>query len=150
MEQDYFISKNKDLLNVEEIQQFIAWNYCFAALGFGIGLPCLIWYFRNKGTWVEATETGIRSSWGQELEFDQITGFDKKKWEKKGIGVLSFESSNGNGKFVLDDLKYARKPMDEIVRLVESKIPVDMIVNGQPEKIPNQKVPTTDPEQDDQ
>lgn len=27
MEQDYFISKNKDLLNVEEIQQFIASSY---------------------------------------------------------------------------------------------------------------------------
>lgn len=119
----------------DDIQQLIIWQYIFVVIGIGIGLPCLIWFLRNRGTWVETKEGGLKSSWGQELDFDQIKNFDKKKWEKKGIGVLTYETSTGPKQFVLDDLKYARKEMDEIVRLVESKIPREMITNGEPEKI---------------
>lgn len=118
----------------EDIDQLIIWQYIFVVIGFGIGVPCLIWFLRNRGTWVETKDGGLTSSWGQELDFDQIKSFDKKKWEKKGIGVLTYESSTGTKKFVLDDLKYSREEMDQIVQLVESKIPREMIINGEPEQ----------------
>jgi hypothetical protein len=137
----------------EDIHQLIIWQYIFIVIGIGIGLPCLIWFLKNRGTWVETTEGGLKSSWGQEVDFDQIKNFDKKKWEKKGIGVLTYETSTGPKKLVLDDLKYARKEMDEIVRLVESKIPREMITNGEPEKIPgetdNEEEPTEAPAGDE-
>ncbi len=120
----------------EEIEQSIVWQYIFVVIGIGIGVPCLVWFLRNRGTWVETKEGGIRSSWGAEVEFDQIRNFDKKKWDKKGIGVLTYETPAGKKTFVLDDLKFSRKEMDEIVRLVESKIPREMITNGEPEKVP--------------
>lgn len=120
----------------EEIEQSIIWQYIFVVIGTGIGVPCLIWFLKNRGTWVETKKGGITSSWGQEVEFEQIRTFDKKKWEKKGIGVLTYETPDGEKKFVLDDLKYSRKEMDEIVRLVESRIPLELIINGEPEKIP--------------
>ncbi len=100
-----------------------------------IGFPCLFWYFKNRGTWIESTKDGLKSSWGQEVRISQITQFDKKKWEKKGIGVLTYEGPNGTEKFVVDDLKYSRKEMDQIVCWIESQIPREMIVNGEPEPV---------------
>ena len=119
----------------DDIRQLIIWQYVFIVIGTCIGLPCLIWFLRNRGTWVGTKEGGLTSSWGQEVEFDQITKFDKKRWEKKGIGVLTYETPQGTKTFILDDLKYSRKEMDDIVRIVESKIPREMIVNGEPEKV---------------
>ena len=118
---------------VSEINNFIIWQYFFMGIGSLVGFPCVIWYFLSRKSWVETTDNGLRNSKGDELEYDQITQFDKKKWEKKGIGVLTYQSKEGEQKFVLDDLKYERKTMDEIVRLVESKIAPELIVNGEPE-----------------
>jgi hypothetical protein len=126
-----------------ELHQTIVWQYVFIAIGVGIGLPCLFWYLKNRGTWVEASETGIRSSWGQELSFDSVTRFDKKKWEKKGIGIIHYDTNAGPKKFVVDDLKYSRKVMDEIVDLLESKIPREMIINGIPESAMDRPSPET-------
>lgn len=120
--------------SVEAIERSIIYQYVFIALGLGIGLPCLIWYLKNKSTWIESTSDGLRSSSGQEVKLSQIEKFDKKKWEKKGIGVLHYKTDDGSSKtFIVDDLKYNRKTMDEIVRWIETKIPAEMIVNGQPE-----------------
>lgn len=121
---------------VKSIENLIIYQYVFMAIGLGIGLPCLIWYLRSRNSWIESTEDGLRSSNGQELKLTQIEQFDKKKWEKKGIGVLHYHSTDGSSqKFVIDDLKYERKTTDEIVRWIESAIPAEMIVNGLPEPV---------------
>ena len=96
-----------------------------------IALPCLIWYLRNRNTWIESTSDGLRSSSGKELKLKQITKFDKKKWAKKGIGVIHFVNDQGaEDTFVVDDLKFNRQTVDEMVRWVESNIKPEMIVNG--------------------
>lgn len=96
-----------------------------------MGIPCVLWYLKNKGTWIESTEDGLRSSNGQELKISQITQFDKVKWEKKGIGVFHYTNDQGaEEKFIVDDLKYDRKTTDKIVAWVETQIPSEMIVNG--------------------
>lgn len=119
---------------VEEVQHKINYQYLMGGVGLIISLPCLIWFMRNRGTWIESTEDGLRSSWGQELKCSQIKTFDKRKWDKKGIGVLYYEDAMGvEKKFILDDLKYQRQPMDQIVAWVESQISVDQITNGIPE-----------------
>lgn len=119
---------------VESIETKVVYQYIFMAIGVGIGLPCLIWYLRSRNTWIESTADGLRSSNGAELKITQIKKFDKKKWERKGIGVLHYETDEGSTKkFVIDDLKYERKTTDEIVRWIESQIPLEFIVNGLPE-----------------
>lgn len=122
--------------SVEAIENLIIYQYIFMAIGLGIGLPCLIWYLRSRNTWIESTEDSVRSSDGTEVKLTQIQKFDKKKWEKKGIGVLHYNAADGSSKkFVIDDLKYNRKTTDEIVCWIESKIPAEMIVNGPPETV---------------
>ena len=123
------------------------YQYIFMTIGLGIGLPSTIWYFRARNSWIESTEDGLRGSNGAELKLTQITNFDKKKWEKKGIGVLHYQADDGSTKkFVIDDQKYNRKPTDEIVRWIESNIPAEMIVNGSPEPAFS---PEEDPDEDD-
>ncbi|MGI9495938.1 MAG: hypothetical protein ACR2NK_07800 [Mariniblastus sp.] len=122
--------------NVAAIQNKIYWQYAFIVIGLAIGLPCVIWYSANRNSWIESTENGLRSSNGMELSLDQIIKFDKKKWEKKGIGIVHFKAKTGQeGTFILDDLKFDRKITDEIVRWMESKISPEMIVNGEPENL---------------
>lgn len=117
----------------DQIRNKIVFQWVFLAIGLGVGIPCLIWYFKNKGTWIEQTEDGLRHSSGKEVKISQITKFDKKKWLNKGIGVIHYEDRGAAMKFVVDDLKYNRKTMDEIVCWLESQIEPEMIVNGKPE-----------------
>ena len=119
---------------VAAIEKNILYQYAFIALGLAVGIPCVLWFLRTKGDWLESTETGLRLSSGQELELSQITKFDKKKWEKKGIGVFHYTDEKGAERtFTIDDLKFERKTTDKIVEWVESKIPPEMIVNGMTE-----------------
>ena len=116
---------------VASIKKFILYNYGFIAIGLAVGIPCVLWYLKNKGKWIESTEDGLRSSDGQELKISQITQFDKIKWEKKGIGVLHYTNDQGaEEKFIVDDLKFERKTTDKIVAWIEEQIPGEMIVNG--------------------
>jgi len=116
---------------VAALEKNIIYQYIFIGIGLLVGTPCVLWYLRNKGTWLESTEDGVRSSSGQELKLSQVTKFDKNKWEKKGIGVLHYADDQGTeNTFVIDDLKYDRKTTDEIVAWIETKIPAEMIVNG--------------------
>lgn len=116
---------------VAAIEKNILYQYGFIAIGLAVGIPCIIWYLRTKGAWLESNENGLRLSSGQELQLSQITKFDKVKWEKKGIGVLHYTDDKGDEqKFVIDDLKFERKTTDQIVEWIETKIPAEMIVNG--------------------
>ncbi|MGB7328549.1 MAG: hypothetical protein WBD31_26975 [Rubripirellula sp.] len=113
-------------------------QYIFLVLGILIGLPMLAKYFMDKESWIESTEDSLKDSAGVEMKISQITQFDKAKWEKKGIGVFHYKTDDGIArKFVVDDLKFNRENTDRIVEWVESQIPVEMIVNGQPEKVSN-------------
>jgi len=122
---------------VAVISQNIWFQYLFILIATPIGILSLVKYFRTKSSYLETTEDSIRSSLGGEVKISQIEKFDKKKWDKKGIGILSYRTENGaKKKFTIDDLKYQREPTDAMVRWIESQIPAEMIVGGEPEPIP--------------
>lgn len=125
--------------SVEKLQSLIVWQYIFMAIGFGVGLPLLVWYLRNKNTWIELNDQQINSSWGQSFHFKDIIHFDKKKWDKKGLGVVHYEQNKKDKKFVIDDLKYDRKTTDDIVRAMEAHLKPDQIINGLPEPVESEK-----------
>ena len=85
--------------------------------------------------WIEASDTGISSSWGQELRFDEMRTLDKKHWAKKGIAKITYEQEGRKKTFVLDDFKFHREPTDDILLLVESHLTDEQIINGHPEPI---------------
>jgi hypothetical protein len=121
----------------EALRSKIVYQYVFIALGILIGLPMLAKYFMDKESWIESTEDSLKGSWGQEMKIADINQFNKEKWDKKGIGVFHYKTQDGISRtFVVDDLKYNRQTTDKIVQWVESQIPREMIVGGEPEPIP--------------
>ena len=70
-------------------------QFIFAGLLVPPGLIFVFRFLRARKRWVEATETGLRASWGQQLDFEQIVGLDKRQWAKKGIAKVIYEEGRG-------------------------------------------------------
>jgi len=101
-----------------------------------IALPAILYaffFFRDRRRWVEMTDTGLQSSWGKQLKFDQIELLNKKKWKAKGIAKVVYRQNGRKGVFVLDDWKYDTEPTRTMLREVESRIDPEQIVGGFPE-----------------
>jgi len=99
------------------------------------GLCFLFRYFRARGRWIEADETGLRTSWGQQLEFGQIVSLDKKRWKSKGIARIDYQQNGRKRRLVLDDWKFDADPTKAILLVVESRIDAGQIVGGAPEPL---------------
>lgn len=97
------------------------------------GLLCAVSFLRVRKRRIEMDETGLRASWGQRLEFDQITRLDKKKWKSKGIAKIHYEQDGRARRMVLDDWKFDDVATETILREVESRIDVGQIVGGPPQ-----------------
>lgn len=97
------------------------------------GLFFLIRFLAARKRWIEADETGLRASWGQQLGYDQIVALNKRQWARKGIAKVVYEQEGRKRRFLLDDWKYEADPTEEILREVEARIEPDQIVGGHPE-----------------
>ena len=102
------------------------------------GLLFLFFFLRSRGRWIELNDTGLRTSWGRQLEFGQIVTLDKKKWRSKGIAKITYQQNGRKRKLVLDDWKYDADVTKEILLEVELQIDIDQIVGGAPEPIPQE------------
>lgn len=120
----------------EEYETSIKMQFAMAGLFALIGLPVLFNALSSYGKWIEATDAGITSSWGEGFNYDQILQVDKKKWDKKGIAKVSYQDGDSVRKFVIDDFKFQRPTMDRILYELEQRIDPDKIINGQPEPMP--------------
>lgn len=111
----------------DELKNNINFSIFLGAVCAVITIPCMLWFFKNRGTWLEIDGTRLSSSNGQSLDFSDIQTLDKKKWEKKGLATIHYGVKKT---FVLDDLKYERKIVDEMIAEIEAAIPADKIING--------------------
>ncbi len=104
------------------------------------GLFFLVRFLMARKRWVEADETGLRASWGQQLEYAQIVALNKRQWAKKGIARVVYEHEGRKRRFILDDWKYEADPTLDILREVEARIDPEQIVGGLPEPPPDDEV----------
>lgn len=111
----------------------IIMQYFMATVAGTVSLVLLVVVLRSRGRWIEASETGLTSSWGQSFEFDQVLSLNKKQWPDKGIARIKYEQGKRRKQFVLDNYKFLRQATGDILRQLESKIETDKIVGGQPE-----------------
>ncbi|RMF40197.1 MAG: hypothetical protein D6753_12175 [Planctomycetota bacterium] len=127
----------------EEIESDIVGQYFWATLFAILGIPALYLLIVNRGRWIEETEQGLRTSWGQEVPFDKVKRLDKRRWAKKGIAKAYYDSPSGEQVFVFDDFKYDREKTDALLRRLESVLSPDQIVGGPPEAELEQLADTT-------
>ncbi len=111
-------------------------QYVMAGASAAVGFWLLLGVWRSRGRWIEASETGLSSSWGQRFDYNQVVAIDKKKWKDKGIAKIKYQQGNRKKKFVLDDYKFDRQVTDSIMFELESKCGTDKIVGGRPEPPP--------------
>jgi len=85
------------------------------------------------GCWIEADDSGLRTSAKRKCKFRQITALNKKQWRSKGIARVLYEVDGRRGKIVLDDCNYDRDTTQTILRQVEDHIDHAKIIHGKPE-----------------
>lgn len=117
----------------------IGMQYAMAALAGTIGLWLLFGVWRTRGQWIESTDSGITTSWGQSLNFDQVTSVDKFRWSKKGIAKIYYQDGGRKKKFVLDDFKFERRTADQILYELEQQIDPEIITGGPLELPPSEE-----------
>ncbi len=108
-------------------------QFVMAAGTGAIGLWLLWGVWRTRGQWIEQTETGLTTSWGQTLDYDQVLSIDKRKWRNKGIAKIRYQDGGRKRRFVLDNFKFDRDATDRILYELESQVGHDKITNGPPE-----------------
>ncbi len=130
----------------EEIQSDIVGQYVWATLFAILGFPAAYLLWTSRGRWIEETEEGVRTSWGQEVRFADVRRLDKRRWANKGIAKAFY--AGPEGVFVFDDFKYDRDKIDALLRRLESTLPRDRIVGGPTEAETDAARPEGIPEQE--
>jgi hypothetical protein len=118
-----------------EFENKITGQYIFGALCLLLAIPALITYVRSKNKWVESTDGGLTTSWGQSIQFGDVFELDKKRWANKGIAKAYYKSEGRVRYFVFDDFKFDRQPLGEILKQLESVLKPEQIVGGLPEEV---------------
>jgi hypothetical protein len=108
-------------------------QFWMAGLTGSLGLLFGIRVLLASRRWISADETGLNTSWGLQVPYDQIITFSKKLWRTKGIARVRYWQEGRQKRLVLDDYKYDRSATEAIVRRIESKITPEQIVDGKPE-----------------
>ncbi|NIO34589.1 MAG: hypothetical protein GTO26_06335 [Planctomycetales bacterium] len=125
----------------------IAMQYMMAATAAPFGLLYLVFFLRNWGRWIEATNRGLNTSWNQSFDYDQIISLDKKQWQKKGIVKIQYAQDGRQRRLVLDDFKYEFEPTKNILIAVEGHLRTDQILDTPAEKQSDQAGEEADDQQ---
>ncbi len=128
----------------DEIDNLLLYNYFIGAIFTTIGLACLFLGLTTIGKWVELKDGVLSDKRGNSINIKDIVEIDKKRWEKKGLATLTAKSGGETKRMILDDLKFDRASVDEMLLHIEQTIGEDKIINGETEAhyqaIRNQKL----------
>jgi hypothetical protein len=118
----------------------IKMQFIMATLMSVAGLYLISLPLHARGRWIEGTDTGIGSSWGENVRYDEIEEVNKRKWRSKGMAKVVYVSGGRRRTFVVDDYKFERYPTDAILYELERRIEPGRITNGPPEPAPEGRV----------
>ncbi len=117
----------------DEINNILLYNYFVGVVFTLIGCSCLLITALTVGKWVELKNDVVSDKKGNSINVKDIVEIDKKRWEKKGLVVLTAKTDGRTKKMILDDLKFERRPVDQILMHIENTAGEDKIINGQTE-----------------
>jgi hypothetical protein len=84
------------------------------------GLLFLIWtLYNSRGEYrLEGTKLSVPGH--PTVQFLEVTGIDKSKWDRKGIAYIHYATADGSKrKLKLDDFVYQQQPTDDIFKRIE-------------------------------
>ena len=100
---------------------------------------------RARGRWIEASDTGITSSWGESFKFEEVEEVNKRQWRKKGIAKVTYVANNRRRTFVVDDYKFDRYATDAILYELEQRIDQAESSTARPEPEPEPEAKSRKP-----
>jgi len=101
-------------------------QYIMAAITLPIGLLFGVSYLRYMNRWVEADDNGIRTSTGQDVPWDDVTGIDTARWKAKGIAMVQYTHGEGTpDTILLDDWKFERDETVAIYKQVAEHLGIE-------------------------
>ncbi|MEO1529761.1 MAG: hypothetical protein AAFX06_30455 [Planctomycetota bacterium] len=112
----------------KKIRQDIGTQFLQIALCMLFGVPAVMMWMGGQGTWIEGDESILRNSKGVEVPIESITKIDKRKWPEKGIAKIYYEVDGKTKKFVMDDFKYNREAMGELMKFAEANLVEDQLI----------------------
>jgi len=118
----------------------VVMQFIMATVSTIAGLALLSIPLRARGRWVEISDAGLTSSWGDGFRFDEVELVNKRKWRGKGIATVTYVAGGRRRNFVLDDYKFDRYATDAILYELEQRIDPERIANGPPEPPPEGRV----------
>ncbi len=114
----------------EEIRSDITEQYFWSAITLALGIPALVLLFRSRGSWVQRTENGLETSWGQTVKFADVQSLNKRRWQKKGIARATYLDGGATRYFTFDDFKFEREPLGQILRDLEDTLTDEQVTGG--------------------
>jgi hypothetical protein len=135
-EQGWSTELPEESKSAEEYKFSIVSQYVMFVVAGLIGLYLISIPLRARGRWIESTEDGITSSWGQSFKFDDVVNLEKRQWKRKGIAKVTYLDAGRKRRFVLDDYKFDRYKTDEILYELEQRIDPEKITGGPPDPPP--------------
>ncbi len=134
-------SKTPPKKSLAEMKSAITGQYFWAFLSFTVGATAALYYLKSKNSWIERSDNGLSTSWGQKLEFHKVTRVDKSKWEAKGITKAFYMDKGQRRVFIFDDFKFDREPIGRMLYDLERVVPIGQIHGGPLEKTPSEPNP---------
>jgi hypothetical protein len=122
----------------DDFKSSIATQYSMAVVSGLVGIWLISIPFRARGRWIESSDSGLTSSWGQSLDFNDVTAVDKRQWRSKGIARITYLDAGRKRRFVLDNYKFDRHTTDAILYELEQRIDPALITGGPPEPPPEE------------
>ena len=114
----------------------ITMQFVMAGLVVVVALLLLSIPLRSRGRWIEASDAGFTSSWGQSFDYDQVLELNKRQWRSKGIAKVTYHDGRRKRRFVIDDYKFDRHATDAMLYELEQRIDPEKITGGPPEPPP--------------
>lgn len=112
-------------------QMDIYTQYIMLAITLPIGLIFTIGFIRAGGRWVEMSDSGFKTSWGQSTTFDAIKQINKERWDTKGIAIVKYVEDGGIERaLVLDDWKFNREATTQMVDEITKRLTPEQVIGG--------------------
>lgn len=119
----------------DEQQLKIGGQFFYSVVCLVVMIPCLVKWYLPRGTWIEGTDSELKTSWGVEFAYDEIQEINKKKWEDRGIAKIRYQRDGAAQTLTFDDYKYQREPMGEIMMAMEAGLSDEQIVGAEREVV---------------
>ena len=118
----------------KEITHGIGQQFMFTVICGIMSIVVLMKFIGGQGAYVEGDSEVIRTHKGVEVPIRSITSIDKHKWEDKGIAKIRYQVDGKQKTFIMDDFKFQREPMAQIMEFAEAHLDRESILGDLPQR----------------